>query len=291
MEAAGVQIVYGIIGLKVHCKATLIVRMEDNEAITYTHITTGNYHAKNALSYTDLSFFTRDEVIGHDAHLIFSYLTSEKHREPSKIIIAPNSLRKHLAQLITNEIAFARSGKPAHICIKVNSLTDPGMVELLYEASEAGVDIDLIVRRHCVLIPGVPGMSSNIRVKSIVGRFLEHSRVFLFGNGKPISHETALVYIGSADLMERNLDQRVEMLVPVESRQVRATLIDGIMHAYIKDVNQSWVLDSANNYTRELQQSGFSAQTFFTTEPSPEVLGEFPVSRSGQNRYRSIERL
>ncbi len=275
MEAAGVQIVYGIIGLKIHCKATLVVRMEDDEAITYTHLGTGNYHPANAKIYTDLSFFTRDEVIGYDAHLVFSYLTSERMGEPTKLIVAPYYLRQQLNDLIDQEIFHVRAGRPGYICIKVNSLTDPEIIERLYAASESGVDIDLIVRRHCMLVPGVPGMSSRIRVKSIVGRFLEHSRIYMFGNGMPISAEGAAIYFGSADLMERNLDARAEILVPVESRPVRETLIDGIMHANVKDSRQSWILNDKNEYVRHRADDGFSAHEFFMETDSPASLGQF----------------
>ncbi|MDA0977029.1 MAG: polyphosphate kinase 1 [Proteobacteria bacterium] len=275
METAGVQIVYGIIGLKIRCKATLVVRMEDGEAITYTHLGTGNYHPRNAKMYTDVSFFTRDQAIGHDTHLVFSYLTSEKVQQPTKLAVAPYFLRSRLNGLIDREVAHARAGRPAHICIKVNSLTDPDITEKLYEASEAGVQVDLIIRRHCVLRPGVPGMSSRIRVRSIVGRFLEHSRVYLFGGGQQIQAETAEAYFGSADLMERNLDERAEILVPVEDPYVRRVLVDGIMHANLRDDEQSWVLDADNVYHRLEPVEGFSAQRYFMQSVDQGALGEF----------------
>ncbi|MFT7220332.1 MAG: polyphosphate kinase [Candidatus Azotimanducaceae bacterium] len=275
MEAAGVQIVYGIIGLKIHCKATLIVRMEDDEAITYTHLGTGNYHPGNAKIYTDISFFTRDQVIGYDTHSVFSYLTSEKVLQPKKLLVAPYFLRNRLMELVEREIVHARAGRPAYICIKVNALTDPGITEKFYEASEAGVDIDLVVRRQCCLRPGIPGMSSRITVKSIVGRFLEHSRIYLFANGHPISAETSDVYFGSADLMERNLDARAEILVPVEEPTIRSMLIDGVIHANLKDEAQSWMLGPDNEYHR-VSTEGFNAQTFFMEEEDPSKLGAFP---------------
>jgi polyphosphate kinase len=275
LEMAGVQIIYGIVGLKIHCKATLVVRMEDGEAITYTHLGTGNYHPSNAKTYTDVSFFTRDDVIGHDTHLLFNYLTSERMGEPEKLIIAPYFLRDKLGELISNEIDHARGGRPGYICIKVNSLTDIGIIEKLYEASEAGVEIDLVIRRHCVLRPGVPGMSSRIRVKSIVGRFLEHSRIYMFGGGQPVSAETAVVYFGSADLMERNLDERAELLVPVENSRVKSAIVDGILHANIKDTIQSWILDSENNYERTHLEDGFCSQSFFMDADNPASLGGF----------------
>ena len=276
MEAAGVQIVYGIIGLKIHCKASLVIRMEDDEAVTYTHLGTGNYHPTNARLYTDISYFTCDPTLGYDTHLVFSYLTSEKVQEPDKLVVAPYFLRKRLFELVDQEIANAKSGKAAYICIKVNSLTDEQMIERLYQASEAGVDIDLIIRRHCMLRPGVAGMSSRIRVKSIIGRFLEHSRIYMFANGSPPSSETALVYFGSADLMERNLDERAEILVPVESPEIKRLVIDGILHANIKDTRQSWTLNSDNEYSRVTSDEDFCAQTFFMNEEDLSTLGNFP---------------
>ncbi|MFT7686432.1 MAG: polyphosphate kinase [Candidatus Azotimanducaceae bacterium] len=280
MEAAGVQIIYGIIGLKIHCKATLIVRMEDDEAITYTHLGTGNYHPRNAKTYTDISFFTRNQTIGNDTHLVFNYLSSGKVREPEMLIVAPYFLRKRLLALIDQEVNNAKAGLPAHICIKVNSLTDKEIVERLYVASEAGVEVDLIIRRHCTLRPGVPGMSSRIRVKSIVGRFLEHARIYLFAGGKGLSSESAHVYFGSADLMERNLDERAEILVPVEDMAIRSMLVDGIMHANIIDTQQSWYLNGDNEYHRaESEGDGFNAQSFLMAEQIPATLGNFPKDR------------
>jgi polyphosphate kinase len=280
LEMAGAQIIYGIVGLKIHCKATLVVRMEDGEAVTYTHLGTGNYHPSNAKTYTDLSFFTRDDVIGHDTHLLFNYLSSERMGEPEKLIMAPYFLREKLGELIRGEIDHARAGRPAYICIKVNSLTDIGIIEQLYEASEAGVEIDLVIRRHCVLRPGVPGMSSRIRVKSIVGRFLEHSRIYMFGGGHSVSAESSVIYFGSADLMPRNLDERAELLVPVENSRVKSIIVDGILHANIKDNIQSWMLDSENNYERTHTKDGFCSQSFFMEANNPAILGGFEFALS-----------
>lgn len=280
LEMAGAQIIYGIVGLKIHCKATLVVRMEDGEAVTYTHLGTGNYHPSNARTYTDLSFFTRDDVIGHDTHLLFNYLSSERMGEPEKLIMAPYFLRDKLGELIRGEIDHAQGGRPAYICIKVNSLTDIGIIEQLYEASEAGVEIDLVIRRHCVLRPGVPGMSSRIRVKSIVGRFLEHSRIYMFGGGQRVAAESAVIYFGSADLMERNLDERAELLVPVENSRVKSIIVDGILHANIKDTTQSWMLDSENNYERTHTEDGFCSQSFFMETDNPASLGGFEFASS-----------
>jgi polyphosphate kinase len=276
MEDAGVQIVYGIIGLKIHSKATLVVRMEDGEAVTYAHLGTGNYHPKNARTYTDISFFTRDPTIGYDTHLLFSYLTSEKIQPPTKLALAPYYLRNKFYELIDREISNAKAGLPAHICIKVNALTDVDIIERFYEASEAGVEIDLIIRRQCCLRPGVPGMSSRIRVKSIVGRFLEHSRVYVFGNGQSLNSDNAAIYFGSADLMERNLDERTEILVPVEDEQVRRALLDGVMHANVIDTKQSWMLNEDNAYIRVESGDHFDSQSFFMAEADTLVLGPYP---------------
>ena len=280
LEMAGAQIIYGIVGLKIHCKATLVVRMEDGEAITYTHLGTGNYHPSNAKTYTDVSFFTRDEVIGRDTHLLFNYLSSERMGEPEKLIMAPYFLRDKLGELIRGEIDHAREGRPAYICIKVNSLTDIGIIEQLYEASEAGVEIDLVIRRHCVLRPGVPGMSSRIRIKSIVGRFLEHSRIYMFGGGQRVSDEACVMDFGSAVVMGRNLDERAELLVPVENSRVKSIIVDGILHANIKDTIQSWVLDSENNYERTPTEDGFCSQSFFLEADNPASLGGFEFASS-----------
>lgn len=276
MEAAGVQIVYGIIGLKIHCKATLIVRMENEEAITYTHLGTGNYHPGNARTYTDISFFTRDQVIGYDTHSVFSYLTSEKVHSTQKLLVAPYFLRNRLYELIDREVMHARAGRSAYICIKVNALTDTGIIDKFYEASEAGVEIDLVIRRQCCLRPGITGLSSRIRVKSIVGRYLEHSRIYVFGNGNPVAAETADVYFGSADLMERNLDERTEILVPVEDPVVRTMMLDGIVHANLKDNAQSWLLGEDNDYHRVSSGNDFCAQSFFMATEDVSSLGRFP---------------
>lgn len=275
MESAGVQIVYGIIGLKIHCKATLVVRMEEGDAITYAHLGTGNYHPKNARTYTDLSFFTRDQVIGRDLHLMFSYLTSARAQPTERLILAPHFLRLRILELIDREIDHAQQNRPAHICIKVNALIDPEVIEKLYEASEAGVKVNLIVRRQSRLRPGVSGMSSRITLKSVVGRFLEHSRIYLFANGRPLAADSADVYFGSPDLMERNLDDRVEVLVPVKDADVRTQIVDGIMHAYIRDTRHSWFLGEDGEYQRSENAADFSAQHYFMQEDH-EPLGTFP---------------
>lgn len=272
MEAAGVQIIYGLVGLKIHMKATLVVRREDDETVSYTHISTGNYHPGNARIYTDVSFFTKDKVLGDDTGKVFNYITSGTLIPTEKIIVAPQYLRQKIAELIDAEIANVRSGKPAHICIKVNSLTDIQMVDRLYEASDAGVKVDLIVRRHCALRPGVAGMSENIRVKSIVGRFLEHSRVYCFANGAGIDTDEGIVLFGSPDLMPRNLDERVETLVPVEDPALRARMIHEIMHANLIDTAQTWELTESGDYERHPDRDGFCAHHWLR-DPTAHDIG------------------
>jgi polyphosphate kinase len=272
LEAAGVQIIYGIIGLKIHNKATLIVRREDDDTATYSHICTGNYHPVNARLYTDLSFFTRDPVIGEDINQVFNYISSGSPTPTKKLIMAPTQLRQKLYEMIDNEIALARSGRPAHIYIKVNSLTDPHIIERLYTASESGVEVDLIIRRECTLKPGIEGMSSRIRVKSIMGRFLEHSRIYLFSNGGEPEGLQSHLYIGSPDLMERNLDERCEILAPIDDEDLRRRIINQVMHANILDSKQSWLLTDGT-YERHPDRDGFSAQEYFQ-QREPEDLGK-----------------
>ncbi len=263
MEAAGVQIIYGIVGLKIHCKVTLVVRREGDDTVTYTHFSSGNYHPVNARIYTDLSFFTRDKQLCDEASAVFNYVTTGFPIKTEKLIVAPTGLRKRLYALIDNEIAHAQSGHIAHIVIKVNSLTDPHVIERLYLASEAGVEVDLIVRRHCSLRPGVAGMSSRIRVKSIVGRFLEHSRIYAFANGADIRGDQTVVYFGSPDLMERNLDERVELLIPVEDADVRRRIIDEVIINNLLDTRQSWILGADDRYRRHEDTTGLCSQSTF----------------------------
>ena len=272
LERAGVQVVYGFVGYKTHAKVSLIIRQENNELKTYTHLGTGNYHALNAKIYTDLALFTTDKTIGDDVGKIFNFVTS--YNEPKglqKISIAPLSLRETLLEHIDREILHARANRPANIWAKMNALVDPIMIEKLYEASEAGVKIDLVIRGICCLRPNVKGMSENIRVKSIIGRFLEHSRIVCFGNGATLPSDQALVFISSADWMPRNLNRRVETLVPVESPTVHNQVLDQIMMANLLDNTNSWELQSSGRYVRVTVEEGqqrFSAHEYFMENPS-----------------------
>ncbi|MCK6418728.1 MAG: RNA degradosome polyphosphate kinase [Alphaproteobacteria bacterium] len=266
MERAGVQVVYGFVHLKTHAKISLVVRREGQDLRSYAHFGTGNYHPQNARIYTDLSYFT----LCREAGLVFNYITGyavPQHLE--KIAVAPLNLRQHLNTLIDREIANAQQGLPAAIWIKCNAVLDAQIIDKLYEASQAGVPVEIVVRGSCILRPGLSGLSENIHVKSILGRYLEHARVYAFANGGPMPGPQAKVLMGSADLMERNLDRRVEVLVPLENPTVHAQVLEQIMVANLKDKRQSWVMDATGHYTRQnADADDFAAHDYFMQNPS-----------------------